>query len=389
MISSGISRGGSHFRTRWGMLQWRIRPTGTAPLPSSSPLGLCRRDFLNGSSSNGDGSGDDSSSLSSSSAPGIRLSKLISHYATNVAFSRRTAETLIRQGHVTLAGHVIDSPHYLVNPHDLEGTHSRVIKVQGKGLQINLQNLDDETNCGKKKKPIVYAVHKLAGELVAERDPHGRPSLIERLQRGGVGKVGKNQQFHLKPIGRLDMPTEGLILLTNDGEYAREMELPKNQIHRVYRARVHGELTTSKLERIRKGGVRSKEGIRYGPMKVSVERNNSRGTNTWVELTTSEGKNRMIRNLFSALGSKLVYIFVSIFVGAPYRTHLWLLSVFSSDSDTIDSSSIWRLHPPDDSTRNGNRGAVQTCHVAKGQGNLQTSCIDHTQTDRQRLWEGL
>ena len=292
--------------------------TITSSISPASPLWLCHRDFSNGSSGGGSraDAASSSSSSSSSTSSGIRLSKLISHYATNVAFSRRSAETLIRQGHVTVAGHIIDSPHYLVDPHDLAGQHSRVIKVQGKGLQINLEdygNDDDDNdnnneNNNTKKKPIVYAAHKLAGEMVAERDPHGRPSLIERLQRGGVGRLGKNQQFHLKPIGRLDMPTEGLILLTNDGEYAREMELPKNQIHRVYRARIHGELTTSKLERIRKGGVRSKEGIRYGPMKVAVERNNSRGTNTWVELTTIEGKNRMIRNLFSALGSKCVSI---------------------------------------------------------------------------------
>jgi 23S rRNA pseudouridine2605 synthase len=230
----------------------------------------------------------------STSSSGIRLSRLLSQYATNLGVSRRTAESLIRQGQVTIAGKIIQSPQYLVDPQDLGDTNSRVVKVHGKGIQIDLEQNNE--------KPIVYAVHKLAGEMVAERDPHGRPSLIERLQRGGVGRLGKNQQFHLKPIGRLDMPTEGLILLTNDGEYAREMELPKNQIHRVYRARIHGELTPSKLERIRKGGVRSSDGVRYGPMKISVERNHTRSTNTWVQLTTSEGKNRMIRNLFSALG---------------------------------------------------------------------------------------
>ena len=362
MISSSVFSGGGHIRTRWGMVLRRDR-TITSSIRPASPLWLCHnRDFSNGNSGGGsraDAASSSSSSSSSSTSSGIRLSKLISHYATNVAFSRRSAETLIRQGHVTVAGHIIDSPHYLVDPHDLAGQHSRVIKVQGKGLQINLEdygndddeNVNDENN-NTKKKPIVYVAHKLAGEMVAERDPHGRPSLIERLQRGGVGRLGKNQQFHLKPIGRLDMPTEGLILLTNDGEYAREMELPKNQIHRVYRARIHGELTTSKLERIRKGGVRSKEGIRYGPMKVAVERNNSRGTNTWVELTTIEGKNRMIRNLFSALGSKCLCPFlVSICVGASHSS-LWVVLIYSY-SDTIDSNSIWRLHPPDDSTRNG------------------------------------
>ena len=87
----------------------------------------------------------------------------------------------------------------------------------------------------------VWIAHKLAGELVAEHDPEGRPSLIERLERGGVGKrkkgnKGKNvQPIHLKPIGRLDMITEGLILVTNDGRYKRELELPSNSLHRTYR----------------------------------------------------------------------------------------------------------------------------------------------------------
>jgi pseudouridine synthase len=233
--------------------------------------------------------------------------------------------------------------------------------VQGKGLQLDLDLKDD--------KPIVYAVHKLAGEMVAERDPHGRPSLIERLQRGGVGRLGKNHQFHLKPIGRLDMPTEGLILLTNDGEYAREMELPRNQIHRVYRARVHGELTPSKLERIRKGGIRSSDGVRYGPMKVSVERNSTRrGTNTWVQLTTCEGKNRMIRNLFSALGGKFLGVMVVV------KLLKYSLSVINlSYRDTFDSHPIWRLHPADDTTWNGDRGTLQTPQVTQGQGTRDTS----------------
>jgi len=213
-----------------------------------------------------------------------------------MAVSRRTAESLIREGHVTIAGQIIESPHHLVDPDELGDSSRRVIKVQGKAIKIDLTQKDNQ--------PMVYAAHKLSGEMVTERDPHGRPSLIERLQRGGVGRLGKKQQFHIKPIGRLDMPTEGLILLTNDGEYAREMELPRNQIHRVYRARIYGELTPFKLDRIRRGGIRSKDGIRYGPMQISIERNTSRGVNTWVQLTTSEGKNRMIRNLFSAVGGK-------------------------------------------------------------------------------------
>ncbi|MFN9983389.1 MAG: pseudouridine synthase, partial [bacterium] len=79
-------------------------------------------------------------------------------------------------------------------------------------------------------------MHKLKGELVTENDPLGRSSMIERLRRGGLSKVSGmiGVKSPLIPVGRLDMNTEGLIIITNDGSYAREMELPKNKVHRIY-----------------------------------------------------------------------------------------------------------------------------------------------------------
>ncbi|VEU36839.1 unnamed protein product [Pseudo-nitzschia multistriata] len=143
--------------------------------------------------------------------------------------------------------------------------------------------------------PKVWAVHKLKGEVVTENDPHGRPSLIERLKQSGVGRSrqgGKRKrqqrQMHLKPIGRLDMPTEGLILVTNDGGFAREMELPSSKIHRVYRVRVHGRLTTHKLDQVRRGGV-TYENVRYPSMQVSLEkpkRARSMSSNNWLRGTS-------------------------------------------------------------------------------------------------------
>lgn len=311
----------------------------------------------------------------------IRLSKLLSHHSTNLGVSRRSAEALIRDGQVTVAGNVIVSPHFLVNSSDLmddddndnhnqdsdassntlgnknNRNHRVVVKVQGKGLQLNLNSLlstttGDLLRSDEKEAPIVYAVHKLAGEVVTERDPKGRPSMLDRLKQGGVGsrryggnkKMMAHKKMHLKPIGRLDVPTEGLILVTNDGEFAREMELPQNKIHRVYRARVHGKLTPNKLERIRKGGIRSlADGTRYGPMKVSVERNGGRGTNSWVQLTTTEGKNRMVRNVFAALGGKKSNASDDpLGIGNQPTSHLFLLLVFNdSYSDQVDSDWLW------------------------------------------------
>ncbi len=242
------------------------------------------------------------------SSNSVRLSKLLSQYSTNLTISRNAAETLIKQGEVTLAGTVVRSPHLLVDLDELNQSGTVVIKVQGKGIELDLSK--DES-----QRPVVYAVHKLSGEMVTENDPQNRRSMMQRLVQGGVGlrRTGtKKRQLHLKPIGRLDMPTEGLILVTNDGTFAREMELPENRIHRVYRARVHGRLTPAKLNRIRSGGIRLND-VRYGPMKVELEkpRRNRRPNalhstpaNTWVQLTSTEGKFRQIRNVFEALGGK-------------------------------------------------------------------------------------
>jgi 23S rRNA pseudouridine2605 synthase len=171
---------------------------------------------------------------------------LLSQYATNLAISRRQAERLINEGEVTLAGEVVRSPQMLIDWKYLDSSSSVVLKVQGKPVLLESRTEGSQT---KREAPKVWAVHKVGGEVVSENDPQGRPSMIQRLSQGGVGRMmGKQQRrFHLKPIGRLDMPTEGLILVTNDGEYARQMELPTSLIHRVYRARVHGRLTSYKL----------------------------------------------------------------------------------------------------------------------------------------------
>ena len=253
-----------------------------------------------------------STSVDESNNNTVRLSKVLSQYASNLSISRRHAERLIRDGHVTLAGRVITSPQLLVDWKDLLSEHnSAVLKVQGKAVVLQAQGQGSSASGStiinqQQQHPKVWAVHKLPTEVVSENDPHGRPSLIERLVRGGVGKVGSKKRLHLKPIGRLDMSTEGLILVTSDGAYARQMELPSSQIHRVYRARVHGKLTPYKLQKIRRGGVEY-EGVNYGPMQVKIERPrgaSQSSTNTWVQVTCTEGKNRQIRNVFAAFGRK-------------------------------------------------------------------------------------
>ena len=185
--------------------------------------------------------------------------------------SRKSAEMLIQGGQVTVAGAIVADPSYKISIQDARSG----IKVAGRLLRLpeaskkskasqhvnvnvnhHVLSSDSERAAGaggeqqqqhqtEQKETVVQAMrtrvwlaHKLSGELVAEHDPQGRPSLIERLERGGVGKSKKGksgQPVHLKPIGRLDMITEGLILVTNDGQYKREMELPSNCLHRTYR----------------------------------------------------------------------------------------------------------------------------------------------------------
>jgi 23S rRNA pseudouridine2605 synthase len=229
-----------------------------------------------------------------------RLSKLI---AVNAAMSRREAERLIRAGEVKLAGEVVRTPHMMVAWDDLQDSS---LQIQGKAVKIQVHSNGKNDNASTAvidaQKTRVWVAHKLSGEIVSDSDPLGRPSLMQRLIRGGVGKDGKHNKIHLKPIGRLDMPTEGIILLTNDGNYAREMELPSNMVHRVYRVRAHGLITDYKLARIQNG--LTIEGVRYAPMKVKVDGGRSRSTNSWLQVTCCEGKNRQIRNVFKHLGCK-------------------------------------------------------------------------------------
>jgi 23S rRNA-/tRNA-specific pseudouridylate synthase len=130
----------------------------------------------------------------------IRLSKLLAQHGRNLALSRREAERLIEDGEVTVAGQSVTSPHFLVSWADA----AKSIKVGGKLVQFSEKETDKTTK--------VWIVHKWSGEVVTKDDPEGRPSLLERLLRQGLGKrsMGSTgQQVHLKAIGRLDITSEG------------------------------------------------------------------------------------------------------------------------------------------------------------------------------------
>jgi pseudouridine synthase len=139
----------------------------------------------------------------------------------------------------------------------------------------------------------LFAFHKPSGLITAERDPTGRPTIYTALRNALPPGTPR-----LMPVGRLDLNTEGLLLLTNDGELKRAMELPASGIPRTYRARTFGDISQNQLEELIEGVTI--EGMHYGKIDANLERKT--GRNQWIELTLTEGKNREVRRVLEHLG---------------------------------------------------------------------------------------
>lgn len=201
---------------------------------------------------------------------GERIAKLLAR--AGVA-SRREVERMIAEGRVRLNDEVLTTPATVLP--DLKG-----VTVDGKPIAAA-------------EPARLFAFHKPAGLLTAERDPAGRPTIYTALRNAlpeGTARV--------MPVGRLDFNTEGLLLLTNDGELKRAMELPSTGIPRTYRARTFGTVSQEQLEALSEGI--EIEGIRYGSINANMER--STGRNQWIEMTITEGKNREVRRVLEHLG---------------------------------------------------------------------------------------
>ncbi len=150
----------------------------------------------------------------------------------------------------------------------------------------------------------LFRYHKPAGLLTAERDFSGRPTIYDRLPKDLPRVI---------PVGRLDLNTEGLLLLTTDGELKRQLELPSSGVERTYRARAFGEVSQDQLEELIHGV--EIEGVRYGPIDANLERRT--GRNTWIEMRLTEGKNREVRRVLEHLGlqvSRLIRVAYGPFV---------------------------------------------------------------------------
>jgi 23S rRNA pseudouridine2605 synthase len=197
---------------------------------------------------------------------GERIAKVIARAGLT---SRREAETWIAAGRVMVNGVVIDSPARNVTARD-------GINVDGKKLPA-------------RERTRLFLYHKQRGLLTTRVDPQGRPTIFERLPNGLPRLIS---------VGRLDFNTEGLLLLTNDGELARILELPATGWLRRYRVRAHGSVSQAKLDELR-GGV-DIDGIHYGNVEATLDR--VQGSNLWLTFGIREGKNREVRILLGHLG---------------------------------------------------------------------------------------
>jgi 23S rRNA pseudouridine2605 synthase len=195
-----------------------------------------------------------------------RIAKLLAR--AGIA-SRREIERMIAEGRIALNGEKLTTPATL------------------------LESLDGVTVDGKPVRPAaatrLFRFYKPPATLTAERDPKHRPTIYDRLPPGLP---------RLVPVGRLDFMTEGLLLLTNDGEFKRQLELPRTGVVRTYRARAYGQITQAQLESLAEGIT--VDGVHYGPINANLERRT--GSNCWVEMSLTEGKNREVRRVLAHLG---------------------------------------------------------------------------------------
>ncbi len=195
-----------------------------------------------------------------------RIAKLLSR--AGIA-SRREIERMIDERRIALDGKPLETAATVL-------TSLRGVTVDGQAVKAPAP-------------ARLFRFHKPSGVLTTERDPRGRATIYDRLPR---------DLPRVMPVGRLDLNTEGLLLLTTDGELKRQLELPKSGVERSYRARAYGQVSQAQLEDLMLGV--EIDGVRYGSINANLERRT--GANMWIELTLTEGKNREVRRVLEHLG---------------------------------------------------------------------------------------
>src|SRR3954463_10811554 len=227
-----------------------------------------------------------------------RIAKLLAR--AGIA-SRREIERMIAEGRIALNGEKITTPATLLQ--DVTG-----LTVDGRPVRPA-------------KAARLYRFYKPQATLTAAHDPKNRPTIYDRLPKGLP---------RLVPVGRLDFMTEGLLLLTNDGELKRQLELPRTGVVRTYRARAYGHVTQAQLESLAEGITI--DGVHYGSINANLERRT--GSNCWVEMSLTEGKNREVRIVLAHLGLQ-----VSRLIRTAYGP-LTLEGLAPSDVDEVAESGL-------------------------------------------------
>jgi 23S rRNA pseudouridine2605 synthase len=202
-------------------------------------------------------------------AEGPRGERIAKWLARAGVASRRDAEVLIAEGKVKLNGKPVETPATFILPGDR-------VSVEGKPI-------------APPERTRLFRYHKPDGLVTTHRDPQGRPTVFEKMPPGLPRVVS---------VGRLDITSEGLLLLTNDGALARRLELPANGWLRRYRVRVHGPVEERALAALARGVTI--EGVAYGPIEAGLD--SRQGANAWLTISLKEGKNREVRRVMAHLG---------------------------------------------------------------------------------------
>lgn len=207
--------------------------------------------------------------MSEDKPEGERIAKAIARAGLG---SRRDAERMIAEGRVMLDGEIVTSPARNV-------TENNIIQVDGKPLAA-------------REPARLWRYHKPSGLVTTHKDEKGRDTVFASLPKS-LGRVVS--------VGRLDFNSEGLLLLTNDGEIARRLEVPSAGWVRKYRARLFGKVTQADLDKLATGVTIA--GVTYGPIVADIER--SKGVYSWVTVSLKEGKNREVKRVMESLGLKV------------------------------------------------------------------------------------
>lgn len=195
-----------------------------------------------------------------------RLQKVI---ANSGYTSRRNAEKLISEGRVSVNGEIITEQGVKVNPSDL---------ILIDGVEIN-----------KNEKKVYYILNKPRGYISSVKDEKGRKTIVELI----------DTDLRIYPVGRLDYNTTGLILLTNDGDFANHLMHPKNNIKKTYLAKIEGILSKDDIIELKKGIVI--DGRRVDTSNFKIKKKDLEKNNSLVEITIIEGRNHIVKNIFSSI----------------------------------------------------------------------------------------